>query len=137
MSNVVDILLKMDAEKLELPKKMVEIKRLSELAGEPVVFEIKALTQTQFEEIQDMSTKFDPISNKADIDVFTIKLETILKGVVSPELKRKELLEHYKVPTPYDLIKKLFTPGEIDRLYNEISDLSGFGEGAVEEVKKP
>jgi hypothetical protein len=137
MSNVVDILLKIDAEKLELPKKMVEIKRLIELAGEPVIFEIKALTQTQFEEIQDMSTKFDPISNKADVDVFTIKLETILKGVISPELRRKELLEHYKVHTPYDLIKKLFTPGEIDRLYSEISDLSGFGEGAVEEVKKP
>ena len=137
MSDIANILLKIDAEKIELPKKDVEIKRLSGLVGEPVIFTIKALTQKQFEEVSEMSTTIDVVKQESDVDVTTMQLETILKGVESPNLRDKTVLKHYGVVTPYDLIQKLLLPGEISSLYDQISALCAFNNGAVEEVKKP
>lgn len=136
MSNITNILLKIDAQKVELPTKEFEIKRLTELAGEKVVFKLRALTQKQFEEVQEMSTDIDVQNQTSDVDVSLMQLETILNGVASPSLRDKEVMDHYGVVTPYDLIKKLLLPGEISSLYDQISRLSAFNTGAVEEVKK-
>lgn len=137
MSDVVNILLNLDAKKVELPSKEVEIKRLSEVAGTPVIFNIRAIDQEQFEEIQNMSTTIDFKNQDSDIDVSIMQLETILHGVESPSLRDKALVKHYGVVTPYDLVKKLLLPGEISSLYDQITQLSAFNTGAVEEVKKP
>ncbi len=136
MSNVVDILLKLDSEKFESAKKQVEIKRLSALAGESVVFEIAGLTQSQFEEIQEMCTSIDFATKETNVDFSKMQLESLLKGVVSPDLKNPELMKRFGSVTPYDFIKKFLTPGEISSLYEAISDLSGFGTDAIEDVKK-
>lgn len=53
--SVLDLLLRPELPDVrrELPEKRVEVKRLSRLAGEPVVFRLKALTYDQTRRVQD------------------------------------------------------------------------------------
>ncbi len=49
------------------------------------------------------------------------------------------ILEHIGVDTKLpktEVLKKLFTPGEIDDIYLEISKLSGYTKNTLEEIKK-
>ncbi|MBP0725534.1 XkdN-like protein [Bacillus sp. RG28] len=134
--SVVDLLLKMDKNKLELQTKEIEIKRLSQAAGEPIIFKVQAIPQPIMDEIQDMAMKINPTTKELDLDLTELKLATVLNGVIEPNFKDENLIKHYGAATPYDLIKKLFNSGERDAIYNEISVLNGYGENVVEEVKK-
>ncbi|TVX88343.1 phage tail assembly chaperone [Paenibacillus agilis] len=132
-----DLLLGLGQGKLSRPSKEVELKRLSQNAGEPVVFKCQALTMDEFEEIQEISMS---VSKKGELESFSasqVQLFTLLKGIVEPDLKDKRLLDAYGVSTPKQLLEssKLLLPGEITQLYNIISSLSGFGEGSLEELK--
>lgn len=129
--STLDLLLKLDQSKLKRPTREVEIKRLSDLAGEKAVFICEALTADEMGGIQDMVLDV----KGQDVDVPEMQTLTVLAGVKEPNLKDKNLLDYYNVPTPKELLRKLLLPGEIASLYNTISDLSGYGEGAVEEVK--
>jgi len=131
MSKTLDLLLKLDQSKLKRPTREVEIKRLSDLTGEKVVFVCEALTADEMGGIQEMVLDV----KKQDVDVPEMQVLTVLAGVKEPNLKDKDLLGCYNVPTPKELLRKLLLPGEIAALYQTISDLSGYGEGAVREVK--
>jgi len=129
--STLDLLLKMDETKIKKPTKGVEIRRLSEVAGEKVVFVCEAVTHNKMAEIQEMA--FDIKSQQMDIQ--EMQVMTVLAGVKEPNFKSKELLEKFHAPTPKELVQKLLLPGEITNLYNVISELSGFGSDAVAEVK--
>jgi len=119
--NVLDLLLR--AEIPNLPEKQVKQKRLSELCGAPVIFKLRGLPYNRAAELQsDMSE-----DNNVHI---------VLAGVVEPNLKAPELLEKYKVPTPAELVKKMFLPGEIVDLSRTIEKLSGYRIDTIEDVKK-
>jgi Phage XkdN-like tail assembly chaperone protein, TAC len=133
--NVLETLLALDKNKLALPTKVVEVKRLSEVAGKPVIFVLQGLTQERVQSIREMATKMNPDTKESEMDFNEIRLATIAAGVKEPNLRDKNLLEYYGVPTPYELIKKLLLPGEIDALYEQISILTGFDEKVVQEVK--
>lgn len=132
--SVVNSLLKIDSGKLSLPTKQVDIKRLSEAAGEPVVFVLSGVDSNRIEEIRDMNTVID--GDSVQVNSQELRLAMISDGVVEPDLKDKKLLEHYGVKTPYDLIKKLLLSGEIDSIYGIIQNLSGYDEHSIEEIKK-
>ncbi|QJC52784.1 XkdN-like protein [Paenibacillus albicereus] len=129
--SALDLLLKIDRSKVTRPTKRVELPRLTALAGAPVEFKLQALTYDEQEEIAEIAT------SNGDVDQGAIRAFTILKGVLDPSLKDSELLKHYGVATPKELLLHtgFLLPGEIAVLYSEISDLSGFGEGAVVELK--
>lgn len=129
--SALDLLLKLDQTKLKRPTKEVEVKRLSALTGEKVVFLCEALTADEMEGIQEQVLNV----KEQDVDVGEMQKLAVLAGVKEPNLKSKELLENYNAVTPKELLKKLLLPGEIAALYNTISDLSGYGEDAVEELK--
>jgi Phage XkdN-like tail assembly chaperone protein, TAC len=126
--NTLEMLLKMDAKKAKLPRKDVEIKRYSQ-PDNPAIFSLQGLDAETLENIREMADK------ESGMDFTEIKLGSVLAGVISPNLRDGDLLRHYEAATPHDLIKKLFSPGEIDRLYDVISELSGYGKDAVEEIK--
>lgn len=98
---------------------------------------IKAITPAKFEEIQDMS--IDVKGKDADIDITQLQLFTVIEGVVdatgAPMFKNKELMSKFKVSTPKDLVRAILLSGEIAKIYGEISELAGFGDNAVKEVK--
>lgn len=131
---MLDLLLSVDTDKIVKPQKQVEIKRLSKIVGEPVVFTCQAITAEDYHEIQEGATR---ISRKGDIDIDTNEIQAfaILKGVANPDLKDKELCQKYNALTPRELIDKLLLAGEIANLYEAISELSGFGEDSVSEIK--
>jgi hypothetical protein len=131
--NILDLLLGSDVGEIKLPTKEVEITRLSQVYGAPFILTIKAITPAKFEEIQDMS--IDVKGKDADIDITQLQLFTVIEGVVDPTgapmFKNKE----FKVSTPKDLVRAILLSGEIAKIYGEISELAGFGDNAVKEVK--
>lgn len=123
--SVLDLLLRPDLPDVrrELPEKRVEVKRLSRLAGEPVVFRLKALTYDQTRRVQDK-----PRGEQA--------VEMVLLGCTEPNWRAPGLLDPAKnIATPIDAIKAKLTAGEIDELYIEIQMLSGYIDRALADVK--
>lgn len=123
--SVLDLLLRPDLPDVrrELPEKRVEVKRLSRLAGEPVVFRLKALTYDQTRRVQDK-----PRGEQA--------VEMVLLGCTEPNWRAPGLLDPAKnIATPIDAIKAKLTAGEIDELAVEIQMLGGYIVRALEDVK--
>ncbi|NNG67345.1 phage tail assembly chaperone [Caldanaerobacter subterraneus] len=132
--SLVDKLLQLDAAKIKMPEKEVEMKRLSKLLGEKVVFKIRAIDGQRYADIQRLAIDISNKGNVKDIDMYKLQVLTIIEGVVDPNLKDKRLLEHFNCTTPEELVKKLLLAGEITDLYNEITALSGY-EVEVEDIK--
>ena len=123
--SVLDLLLRPELPDVrrELPEKRVEVKRLSRLAGEPVVFRLKALTYDQTRRVQDK-----PRGEQA--------VEMALLGCTEPNWRAPGLLDPAKnIATPIDAIKAKLTAGEIDELAVEIQMLGGYIVRALEDVK--
>lgn len=123
--SVLDLLLRPDLPDVrrELPEKRVEVKRLSRLAGEPVVFRLKALSYDQTRRVQDK-----PRGEQA--------VEMVLLGCTEPNWRAPGLLDPAKnIATPIDAIKAKLTAGEIDELAVEIQMLGGYIVRALEDVK--
>ena len=123
--SVLDLLLRPDLPDVrrELPEKRVEVKRLTRLAGEPVVFRLKALTYDQTRRVQDK-----PRGEQA--------VEMVLLGCTEPNWRAPGLLDPAKnIATPIDAIKAKLTAGEIDELAVEIQMLGGYIVRALEDVK--
>lgn len=135
--NVLDLLLGSDIGEINLPTKQLEITRLSELYGAPFVITCRALSPEKYEEVQDMAVSVQ--GKDVDLDVSLLQIFVTIEGVVDhngkPMLKNKDLMAKFKVKTPKELAKKLFLSGEIANIYGEISQLTGFGDNAVTEVK--
>ena len=123
--SVLDLLLRPELPDVrrELPEKRVEVKRLSRLAGEPVVFRLKALTYDQTRRVQDK-----PRGEQA--------VEMVLLGCTEPNWRAPGLLDPAKnIATPIDAIKAKLTAAEIDELAVEIQMLGGYIVRALEDVK--
>lgn len=124
MGNIMDVLLRQDLPDMrkELPKKDVEITRLSKLAGEPVVFTVQALTYKQVRELQDRTDDRSAYG--------------VLYGCANPSWRDPKLLDKEKgLVTPIDVIKAKLLPGEIEDLYIEIQLLSGYLRRTIADVK--
>lgn len=126
--NLVDKLLKLDAGELGLPTAEVEIKRLSKKMGEQVIFKCQAIDSDTYGDIMELTTGINDQGNPT-IDTAKLQILVAIKGIVSPSLKDEKLLKHFNCATPQVLLNKLLLPGEITKLSNTISELSGFGDG--------
>lgn len=128
-SNVLDLLLATDVSKIVKPKKQVEIKRLSSITGGKVIFTCQGLNSEEINYIVESSKKQSETDGKDILRFY------VVESVKDPDFKNKDLMEKYKALTPIELVDKMLLPGEISQLYDVISELSGFGKNAVEEVK--
>lgn len=132
-TDILNLLLSADLTKIKVPEKKVKIERLSEDLGVDVIFTCRAIAPDKMEEIQENAMRV--VNGEPDLDVTEMQIFTVIEGVKDPNLKDKELREKFNALTPKELVNKLLLPGEISRLYRIISDLSGFGDKAVTEVK--
>ena len=124
-ASVLDLLLRPELPDVRkvLPEKQVEVKRLTELAGEPGVFTLRAMTYNETRQIQDK-----PREDQA--------LSAVLYGCKDPDFRDKRLLDAEKgIVTPLDAIKARLSAGEIDEAYIEIQELSGYLRRTLAEVK--
>jgi hypothetical protein len=127
MANLIDTLLKADAGKLtEKPKKQYEVKRLSEALKTPFVLTLQAIPAELYTEIQTNAVDVSKKGNINKINIYKMQLDTLVNGIVEPDLKNKQLLEHFKAATPKELISKLLLAGEIADIAGEVSKLTGY-----------
>lgn len=133
---IIEKMLKIDADDYRgVQNEKMEISRLSELFGEPFIVEYQPISGRRYQEIIQSIT-----DKKGNINVgksFDGNLLIVIAGVVSPDLRDERLLKHFNAATPKDLAEKLFLGGEITKLANAITALSGYGtdEDTDEEIK--
>lgn len=128
--NLIDELLKADFKQID-DKAKVKVSKLSKLLGHDVEITVQAIDGKRYRDIRNMATK--TVKNKTKFDVGQFQDNVVLNGVVEPSLKDKDLLDRFKVATPLELMDKLFYPGDINKLSDKISELSGFDEEEPEE----
>lgn len=134
--NTVDLLLALDTNKMQKPTKDVEIERLSRLTGGKAIFKCQAIDAERYTEIQQDAISIDKKGKLNKINMSDMRVFTVLDGIAEPNLKCKELNDHFGTVTPKELVNKLFLPGEIDELFNTIQELSGFTEEKDEETNE-
>lgn len=123
--NIIDALLATDAKKLEeSTSKKYEITRLTKVLGQKFEIEICGLTSKKINELLDMETK--------DIRNFTIMEALKVDG---KKLNNPKLMEKFGVVEPPEVLDKIFTSGELDAIYKQINELSGYKKDAVLEIK--
>lgn len=133
--NLVDELLKADSKSAnQLNTGVFESARLATILGKdkPVAVEIREIVFRRVEEI--MSSQMD---RKGRVDygkTFDAKLTAIVEGCVNPQLRSKELQEHFNCPTAKDLAEKLFG-NEVTALSEAIVGLSGLGANNGEDLE--
>ena len=117
-------------------------KTLCDEKGNPVEWEIKALTTKESEDIRTECTMEVPVTGKpgmvrpkVDTKAYIAKL--IAACVVFPDLYNKELQDSYGVRTPEDLLKEMVDdPTEYNALAEFIQNFNGFDETLEEKVKE-
>ena len=117
-------------------------KSLCDEKGNPVEWEIKALTTKESEDIRTECTMEVPVAGKpgmvrpkVDTKAYIAKL--IAACVVFPDLYNKELQDSYGVRTPEDLLKEMVDdPTEYNALAEFIQNFNGFDETLEEKVKE-
>lgn len=121
MSKFLDSILKPEIRSVQedLPKAKYEVKRISDLAGEPVEFELQALTYGKVHELKEMGAEQ--------------QVMIVLAGC--PELRAPELVQKFSAASPAEAIKKLLLPGEIADLSFAIERLTGYRRNTIKEVK--
>ena len=128
----IDMLMRLDREKLaEVPTKKIRAERLSQLMGEEVMVEIKALSGDTYTDLMATAT-----NKKGNVDVSkTVRTRALIvvESMQTPSLKDKELQTHFGAASPIELAKTLFPGGELVKVFNEVAELSGFGEDDEDE----
>ena len=105
----------------ELPTSRYRVDRLSDLAGQDVIFTLRAL----------------PYGKVHDLERFTqdSDIHILLAGCVDPNLKDQQLMEKFGGATPADTVKRMLLPGEIADLSAAVERLSGYRRVTISEVK--
>jgi len=134
--NALDLLLggKLNTER---PTKAVKIVRLSTDEVE-FVLTATALTMEDFKHLQETNTGKD-----GKIDDVGLNLDMVTRGIKefdgrlnSNKEQIAEIKKTYNVSNMQKFVNMMFLPGEIAMLVMEITNISGFNEDMVAEVKK-
>lgn len=113
--SALDTLLSIDNSKLSVENEKISIIRLSKMAGEDIVFEVRPLSIKEINSFPKMD----------DTDML---IHAIYMALVSPKLSDEKLLKKYDCLTPKELIKKILLPAEISALYSAFNRVMGFAE---------
>lgn len=117
-------------------------KSLCDEHGEPVEWEIKALTTKEAEDIRVECTMEVPVTGKPGmyrpkIDNKAYIAKLIAACVVFPDLYNKELQDSYGVKTPEDLLKEMVDdPTEYNSFAEFVQNFNGLDESLEEKVKE-
>lgn len=133
-NNLISILMESDPERLERKaRRDIEIKRLSEVLGTPFVVTVKAIPGERYSELA--GSMMDENGNVDYTKGYTTNVMVAMEGMVSPDIKNVDLQKHFGCRTPKDLMDKLFNGGEITKIADAVTDLSGYGKDTEKKVK--
>lgn len=133
-SNLINILMETDPEKLaRKAREDVEIQRLSELFNTPFIVTVKALPGEQYSELAG-----GMMNKNGEVDyakAYNTNVMVAMEGMVSPDMRNRDLQKHFGCASPKDLMEKLFNGGEISKIADTVTNLSGYGKDTEKEVK--
>ncbi len=131
--NLIEKLIRIDKETLlKKETKTMKSARLSKIVGEEANIVIKELSGRKLNDISAMMVDKD--GNKDFSRLADINLMYCVEGVVEPNLRDTNLMEHFGVKTPKDLAEILFD-AEAGKIAGEIISLSGLSDDAEKDVK--
>lgn len=135
--SLVDKLMAVDKNKF-VKEETAEIKarHMSKLLGEETYIKVKGVSGDRVTEI--LSNLFDANGQRNMAKSLDSAALLVVEGIVEPNLKNKDLQEHFGAVTPKDLAKILFKGTELTKISDKILELSGFSNNddeAIEEVK--
>lgn len=99
-------------------------------------FKIRAMSNEQYKRFQKLC--ISQRNGKRHFDDGRMKEMMVVECVVEPNFNEAAWIKKAGCVTPEQLVNKILLPGEIERIVNEISVLSGFGhdlEQAIDEAK--
>lgn len=105
------------------------------------VVAVKAIGGDRYKDIQEQCTERRHNRRTGTItqefDARKSQKLVILECVTKPDLRDAKLQGAYNVNAsiPEDIVDKVFLPGEIDKLSDEILDISGYNEEVLDKVK--
>lgn len=130
-----------NVEKIE-NKKVVVSKRFKDENGNPMTWEIQAITSDVHADLMKRATVQVPVvgqrgqyTRERDSEKFMAMF--LAASVVYPDLNDAKLQDSYGVKTPHDLIKKMLYPVELGNLGEMVAELSGVEDlpNLIEEAK--
>ena len=132
--NLIEKLIRIDKETLlKKETKTVKSARLSKIVGEETNIVVKELSGRKLNDISAMMVDKD--GDKDFSKLTDVNLMYCVEGVVEPNLRDTNLMEHFGVKTPKDLAEILFD-AEAGKIAGKIISLSGISDVAEEYVKK-
>ncbi len=132
--NLVERLLTIDKGELsKVPVEKMRARKLSELMGEDVEITVTAICGERYTELSSRM-----VSENGDVDfgkLYETNALIAAEGIVEPNLKNEQLQKHFGCATPKELVKVLFPGGDLSKIADKITDLSGFSNEAKNEKK--
>lgn len=130
--NLIDKLLQIDKKKItEKKEKTYESGRMQELIGDSEIV-IREIDPERLSELQ--CNAVDGKTGTADLSkVYGVNLLITTEGVVNPDLKNKDLQQHFGAASPKELAKLLFK-SEVMEIAEAITEL-GAPEVKAETIK--
>lgn len=117
-------------------------KSLCDEKGNPLEWEIKALTTRESDDIRESCTREIPVTGKPNmfrqkIDSSKFGAKMLAASIVFPDLYNAELQDSYGVSTPEDLVREMIDdPGEYNNFLAFVQDFNGFGTSMEERVEE-
>jgi hypothetical protein len=88
---------------------------------------VSALSEDELNKIRkEHTTVINKSTGAQKTNADAVKLDVIIKGTVSPCFNDADLLEKLGFADPITFLKSKFLPGELDNIYAEIAELSGY-----------
>lgn len=127
-------LLALDAAKYKEKKTdTIEIKRLSELIGEPFIVKVQEIDDNRMQELQAML-----LTSKGRVDYTQVRKVNALMccdGVIEPDLSDEKLQKHFGAETPRELAEILFKGADLGNVSDLITKLGNYTDDEDEEIK--
>ena len=118
-------------------QKIIASTRFKDKNGQPLEWEIRAITSDENEEIQRASMRTVSVSRgkqTKEVDNMVFVYKMAVAATVYPDLNNAELQDSYGVKTPEQLLKKMLYPQEFDRYAQAILDMAGVE--SLEDLRK-
>lgn len=133
--SLIDKLMAIDSGEFAKEKtKCIRADHLSEVMGEDVMITIRALPGDLYNGIT--ARMIDKKGNADFGKAYDINALICAEGVVEPDLRNEGLQKHFRCATPKSLAKVLFPGGEIARISDAVTELSGFAKEDEKEAEE-
>ena len=132
--NLAEALLAVDAGKIkERATKEIEIPRLSKLTGEPFIIQLRQIPTKRMQEIQEMALSVGRNGKLEQVKSGEVQIMVVCDGIANKEFDNRDVLKRFGAATRKDLFQTLFNAGEIAGIYQQVSDLCGYGSESVKD----